>query len=121
MNDRKIGIHNLAVAAVFGVSLLVVSACSSWDGSVGAVFARDNPSGRVFVRDAPADMGAAQAGVLVGDELIAVDGHPVAPMNPNDLHKILSGKVGSKVKLQVKRNGRMLDYTVERSPLRQAP
>jgi len=94
------------------------SACASWDGSVGAVFARDNPSGRVFVRDAPSDMGAAHAGVMVGDELIAVDGHPVNRMSPDDLHKILSGRVGSKVLLQVKRNGEMKSLTVERGPLR---
>ena len=86
---------------------------------MGAVFARDNPSGRVFVRDAPSDMGAAHAGVMVGDELVAVDGHPVNRMSPDDLHKILSGKVGSKVVLQIKRDGEMKSLTVERGPLRQ--
>ncbi|MGH7285598.1 MAG: PDZ domain-containing protein [Polyangiaceae bacterium] len=87
---------------------------------MGAVFARDNPSGRVFVRDAPSDMGAAHAGVMVGDELIAVDGHPVNRLTADDLHKLLAGKVGSKVVLQVKRNGEMKDLTVERGPLRQS-
>ena len=109
--------------ACSSVGLLLFSilcvACASWDGSVGAVFARDNPSGRVFVRDAPSDMGAAHAGVMVGDELVAVDGHPVNRMSPEDLHKILSGRVGSKVVLQIKRNGEMKSLTVERGPLRQ--
>ena len=66
-------------------------------------------------------MGAAQAGILVGDELVAVDGHPVNRMSPDDLHKILSGRVGSKVTLQVRRDGKMMELPVQRGPLRQGP
>ena len=99
-----------------GVS--TTAGCASWDGSVGAVFARDNPSGRVFVRDAPPDMGAARAGVQVGDELLAVDGLGVKAMSADDIHKKMVGKVGSNVKLQVRRDGQVLDFVVQRGPLK---
>ncbi|MEO8874591.1 MAG: PDZ domain-containing protein [Polyangiaceae bacterium] len=95
-----------------------MAACASWDGSVGAVFARDNPTGRVFVRDAPSDMAGAKAGLLVGDELVSIDGHPVKPMYPADLQKALEGRVGTKVKLQVLRNGGLMNLEVERGPFR---
>jgi len=97
---------------------LLMAACASWDGSVGAVFARDNPTGRVFVRDAPSDMAGAKAGLLVGDEVVAIDGHAVVQMSPGDLQKGLEGRVGSKVKLQVLRNGQVVELTVERGPFR---
>ncbi|MEO8798973.1 MAG: PDZ domain-containing protein, partial [Polyangiaceae bacterium] len=78
----------------------------------------DNPSGRVFVRDAPPDMGASQGGIQIGDELLAVDGLPVQGMTADDLHKKLVGKVGSKVKLQVRRGGQVVDCVVQRGPLK---
>src|SRR6185436_6270271 len=90
-----------ATACLVGVALLVLAACGgTWTGSVGAVFAKDNRTGRVYVREAPADMGAARAGVLVDDEIVAIDGHPVLGMSTQQLHEALAGQVGTKVALQ---------------------
>jgi carboxyl-terminal processing protease len=86
---------------------------------VGAVLAKDNRSGRVYVREAPADMGAAKGGVRVGDELVTIDGNAVQTMSPDDVHKALTGQVGSRVKLTVKRDGQTVDVVVERGPLRE--
>lgn len=93
-------------------------ACSAaWTGSVGAVLAKDNADGRLFVRQAPAGMGAARAGLAVGDEVVAIDGRPVAGMTPVDVHEALSGKVGTTVRITVLRDGVASDHAVERGPL----
>jgi len=84
---------------------------------VGAVLSKDNASGRVFVREAPSEMGAARAGILPGDEVIAIDGRPVATMAAAEVHEALTGKVGTTVKVTVLRAGVRLEYAVERGPL----
>jgi len=105
---------------VFVLALALVAACgSSWNGSVGAVLGKDNADGRVYVRDVPPDMAAAKAGVQVGDELVMVDGAPVRAMSPDNIHKALAGKVGTRVKVTLLRNGQTLELVVERGPLRQ--
>ncbi len=118
MTTTPIRRRGVVSAWLLCLAVLLGGGCASWDGSVGAVFARDNPSGRVFVRDVPPDMGAFQAGVQIGDELLAVDGLPVHGLTADDLHKKLVGKVGSKVKLQVRRAGQVLDCVVQRGPLK---
>ena|SRR5450432_2040958 len=104
--------------AVALLASLVMAACASWEGSVGAVFARDNPTGRVFVRDAPADMAGAKAGLLVGDEVVAIDGRAVTKMSPPEVQHALEGRVGTKVLLQVLRKGDTIQINVERGPFR---
>ncbi len=84
---------------------------------MGAVLGKDNANGRLFVREAPAGMGAAKAGLEVGDEVLAIDGKPVAKMSPPEVHEALAGKVGTKVKVTVARGGTTLDYVIERGPL----
>jgi S1-C subfamily serine protease len=108
-----------ARARAAGLLLLVGTAlaCSTWTGSVGAVLAKDNLSGRLFVRETPAGMGAARAGLAVGDEVVAIEGKPVATMTPPEVHEALAGKVGTKVKVTVVRAGSTLEVVVERGPL----
>jgi C-terminal processing protease CtpA/Prc len=102
--------------------MMIGMACGgTWTGSVGAVFAKDNRSGRVYVREVPSDMGAARAGILVEDELVAIDGHPVRGMSTQQLHEALSGKVGTKVSLQIVRAGETRVVIVERGPLKGPP
>ena len=92
--------------------------CSStWTGSVGAVLAKGHKDGRLFIREVPPGMGASKAGVLPGDEVIAIDGAPVTSWSPEGIHKALSGKVGTKVKLTLLRAGVTVDVTIERGPL----
>jgi carboxyl-terminal processing protease len=88
---------------------------------VGAIFAQDNRTGRVFVREVPPGMGAAQAGVREGDEVTQIDGKPVAQMSPEQVHRALQGKVGSKVTLSLAGIGGERTLVVERSPLQTAP
>jgi len=98
--------------------LVGTAACSApWTGSVGAVLGKSNVDGRVFVHEVPPDMGAAKAGILVGDEVVAIDGKPVAKMSPPEVHEALAGKVGTKVRVSVVRDGVTKDLVVERGPL----
>jgi predicted metalloprotease with PDZ domain len=120
----------LATAYVSGLWLLLVllailvtsgatGCASTWKGSVGAVLGKDNRTGRVFVRDAPPGMPADRAGIHPDDEITAIDGAPVQKMSAQDLHDKLSGDVGSKVTLTVRKPGaEARDVVVERGPLR---
>jgi C-terminal processing protease CtpA/Prc len=105
------------LAGAFVILIVFTGACATWTGSVGAVLGKDNVDGRLFVREAPDGMGAAKAGVSVGDEVVAIDGKPVAKMTPAEVHEALAGKVGTKVKVTVMRGGASLDFVVERGPL----
>jgi S1-C subfamily serine protease len=103
------------------VSLAAAGCAADWTGSVGAVFGRDNHDGRIYVREVPSDMSAARSGLLIDDEIVAIDGRPVKGMSPDEVHAALTGKVGTKVILRVVRAGTTLDVAVERGPLRAAP
>jgi C-terminal processing protease CtpA/Prc len=99
--------------------LVGCAACGgTWNGSIGAVLAKDNRDGRVYVREAPADMGAARAGVLVNDEITAIDGKPARDLSPEQIHKALYGEVGTKVSLSISRSGVARTIEVERGPLK---
>jgi S1-C subfamily serine protease len=111
---RSVGRKGLALL----LALVLLGCASKWNGSVGAVLAKNNQTGRLFVREAPNDMWAAKAGIQVGDEVTAIDGALVASLTPEDVHKALAGAVGSKVKLTVVREGQTLTLEVERGPLR---
>ena len=105
----------LSLAALLSSS---AGCASKWNGSVGAVLAKNNHDGRLYVREAPEDMTAAKAGVRPGDEVTAIDGKPVHDLTPDEVHKALAGPVGSKVKITVLRDGQTLSFDVERGPLR---
>jgi carboxyl-terminal processing protease len=71
----------------------------------------------VFVRAAPPGEGAAQAGLLVDDEVIALDGKPVAGMTPDDIRRAVRGDVGSTLTVTILRNGEKREMKVTRTPL----
>ncbi len=78
---------------------------------------KDVRSGRLFVREVPPGMYAAAAGVHEGDEVVAIDGAPVADMSPAEVHQRLAGIVGTKVVLLVVRNGETRPVEIIRGPL----
>jgi len=104
-------------ACTVAMLLAGTAACATWTGSVGAILGKDNVDGRLLVREAPAGMGAARAGIEVGDEVVAIDGKPIVRMSPSEVHEALGGKVGTKVRVTVVRGGASLEFVVERGPL----
>ncbi len=94
-----------------------LQACSPSTGSVGAILGKDVHTGRLYVREVPPGLAAALAGVRDGDEVLAIDGNPVADMPPGEVHTRLEGSVGSKVTLLVLRDGLTRKFEVVRTPL----
>ncbi|WP_394826240.1 PDZ domain-containing protein [Pendulispora albinea] len=112
------GWSRLVVVLTMLAGLAGASACgNTWTGSIGAILAKNNQNGRVFIREVPPNMGAAKAGLFVDDEVTAVDGRPVSTMTSEQLHQALVGNVGSRVRLQILRDGAAREVIVERGPL----
>ena len=63
--------------------------------------------------DGPAD----KAGVKRGDDLLSVDGLDVDHMSYRAVRSLLEGKVGSKVKLDLSREGQLIRHEIERIQL----
>jgi carboxyl-terminal processing protease len=87
-------------------------------GGIGAYVERVG-DGRVLLTPMP-DRPAAKAGILDGDELIAVDGTPITPDMPfDDVLALVRGEVGDVVRLTVRREGSAepLTFEVERAEI----
>lgn len=63
---------------------------------------------------------AARAGIQSGDELVAVDGRPIADDRLQDTMGQLRGQAGSKVTVSVRRDEVVLDYDMRRQIIRVA-
>lgn len=86
-------------------------------GSIGAVMARDAETHAIVVREAPKGLGADEAGIRPGDELVMVDGFLVRDLSAAELRALLRGEVGSKVRLTILRAGAVQHLDVRRSEL----
>lgn len=92
----------------------VFLACSSQRGTVGIRFGRD-PHGNLFARDVPAGLGAANAGVRSGDQVILIDGRDVRSLSDSAIHSILGGERGTRVRVTVLRGEEALRFSIERT------
>jgi carboxyl-terminal processing protease len=87
-------------------------------GGIGAYVERTE-DGRVLLTPM-ANRPAARAGILEGDELIAVDGAPITPDVPfDDVLAMVRGEVGDVVRLTVRRAGAVepITFNVERAEI----
>ena len=76
--------------------------------------ARDQKTGRVRVFEAPPGTGQ-RAGLAAGDLIIAIDGKDVHDFKSNDdVRAALRGKVGTRVRLTIERDGERREIEVER-------
>jgi C-terminal processing protease CtpA/Prc len=111
----------LALALAFAsacVPALAFSGCAGpAEGWIGAALGKDNKTGQLFVREVPPGMAAAYAGLRDDDEVIAIDGAPVADMSPAEVHRRLSGAAGTKVVLLIVRHGETRKIEVVRARL----
>lgn len=92
----------------------VFLACGSQRGTVGIRFGRDL-HGNLFARDVPAGLGAANAGVRAGDQVILIDGRDVRSLSDEAIHSILGGERGTRVRVTVLRGEEALRFSVERT------
>lgn len=94
-----------------------LAACSSpLPGTIGAQLGR-KADGRLFVRGVPPGQGADKAGLMVDDEVIAIEGRPVRELSQDDIKKAVRGDMGSSFTVTIERDGQRRDVKIERSPL----
>jgi C-terminal processing protease CtpA/Prc len=99
----------------FGLGLgLGLGACAASKGTIGAVLARE-ADGRLFVHEVPTGLGADEAGLETGDEILLIDGRDARALGPRGVHEALSGTVGETVKLTLVRKGQVVRVTVKRT------
>lgn len=103
------------LVGIFPLALL--AACASTPGTIGAALGKQ-PDGRLFVRSVPPGQGAAQAGLEVDDEIVAIDGIDVRGMTPDDVRQAVRGDLGSTMIVTVVRGGTRRDIVVKRSALK---
>jgi carboxyl-terminal processing protease len=63
------------------------------------------------------DSPAQQAGIVAGDEIIAIDGEEVAGRADSEAASLIRGEEGSTVVLTIKRGDQTIDFTLERKAL----
>ncbi|HEY6725125.1 MAG TPA: PDZ domain-containing protein [Polyangiaceae bacterium] len=118
LEQRQRCLWLLTVIASLGACLGAAAGCGPPPhGTIGAILGQQN-DGRVFVRDTPADLGAAQAGLQPGDEILFIDGVQASSLSPERLSEVLGGPVGADVQLTVLRDGQVLRVTVTRTEAR---
>jgi carboxyl-terminal processing protease len=83
-------------------------------GGVGIIVATDQD--RVVVISAMEGSPAARAGIVAGDEIVAIDSKPVSAMPVGDAVDSMRGEPGSKIELSVKRKNQkdVLDFKMKR-------
>lgn len=93
------------------------SACgSSAPGTIGAALGQRTDH-HVFVRSVPPGQGADRAGLVIDDEVVAIQGREVTEMTPDDIRRAVRGDVGSTLTVTIVRDGVRRDVKVTRTPL----
>lgn len=110
-----------AVVVATSLALACASSGSGMPASIGVVARREPSSGRVVIVDVPDGSAGAKAGLEPGDEIVAVDGVSVAKLSADDFHRAVRGEAGSRVVLDVRRDGLLHRISIAREPMRQKP
>ncbi len=97
-----------------GLALLVILACTPTAGGIHARMGYSEEGGLrvVDVPPGPAD----EAGLRPDDRITAIEGEPVRSLSMQELVQRLRGPVGSKVTLEVLRDGAFVQIEIERTP-----
>ncbi len=101
------------------LTLSLPLACgSAAPGTIGAALGQRTDH-HVFVRSLPPGQAAERAGLLVDDEILAIDGKDVQTMGELEIRKAVRGDVGTTMTVRIVRAGieKPLDVKVTRTPL----
>ncbi len=104
------------VSLLFGA--LLACGSSAIPGSIGVRARREETTGKIVVVDVPPGLAGAQAGLEQGDEIIAVEGVPVAEMSARAFSRAVRGDVGTKVMITIRRGGALRTIEIQRMPLK---
>ncbi|MGZ3418821.1 MAG: PDZ domain-containing protein [Polyangiales bacterium] len=108
----------MRLVEVFFVLALGCGGQTGMPGSIGVVAVRE-ATGRIVITEVPAGGAGARAGLEVGDEIVAVDGVAVAGMSADDFHRAVRGPVGTRVTIDVRRDGMIHKIAVDRAAMRE--
>ncbi len=102
------------------LALLLMGGCGSPAviGSIGVRARREPTSGRVFLLDVPEGLGGASAGLEPGDEVLAIDGIPVAELTARSFSRVVRGPIGTRVRLTIRRGEDVHNIFITRTPLK---
>ncbi len=92
----------------------LISLSASW---IGIDFEKEPNAAGIKISGVRSDMSASQAGVAVGDLIVAIDGIIVAGMNSEQASISLRGNAGSSVSIKLLRDGQYRELKLVRTPL----
>lgn len=114
--DHPWSVRFLIFAVLVAMSGSLAACGSSAPGTIGAGLGQKSDH-RLFVRSLPSGEGAERAGLLLDDEILAIDGKEVRTMSQDDVRRAVRGDVGSSLTVTIFRNGEKRDVKVVRTPL----
>ncbi len=79
---------------------------------------RDEESNELYVRDVASSSPPGAPGLMVGDEIVMIDGVFVRGLSKNDLRLAMRGQVGSTVRVTVVRGGQVEHLTIKRTAIK---
>lgn len=85
-------------------------------GGIGALIVQRGDS--VYISEPYGGLPAAEAGLMAGDRIVAVDGQSTRGKTTADVSSAMRGQAGSTVTLRLERDGREFDRTLTRSAIK---
>ncbi len=77
----------------------------------------DTIGGKVYITDVYENSPAQKNGIIIGDEIIAINNIELKGKSFDDIHNLFAGQVGTDVSLKINRQGKILDFTLKRSTI----
>lgn len=99
-----------------GANNLISNLTGNFEG-IGVYLLQDEASGKIFVTDFVPDSNAKEVGMKIGDVIDEVDGINVVNMSMEEVSNRIKGPAGTKVDIQVRREGNPVNFKIERRKL----
>ena len=88
---------------------------------IGIYMIADESSGKIIVYHPITDSPADKAGIKAGDVIVSVDGVEYGYDELNTIADHIKGEAGTKVKLVIERDGKNIDFEIERAKIETNP
>ena len=85
-------------------------------GGIGALIVQRGDS--VYISEPYGGLSAAEAGLMAGDRIVAVDGQSTRGKNTADVSSAMRGQAGTTVTLRIERDGKEFERTVTRREIK---
>ena len=85
-------------------------------GGIGSLIVQRGDS--VYISEPYEGLPAAEAGLMAGDRIVAVDGQSTQGKTTSDVSAAMRGQAGTTVDLRIERNGKLIDRTLTRRAIK---